>query len=1106
MSDFTLWLQGLGLENYGEVLVRHDIDLLVAPDLTDQDLEKIGLSLGSRRKFMAAAAKLRSAAAPPAVEPGQPRSRDQVQPQVERRQITVVFSDLVGSTALAKQLDPEDMGGLLRNYREACAAVVRKYDGFIAQYLGDGILAYFGYPQAQEHSAERAVRAGLEIVREVGRLTHPDGLPLQARAGIATGLVATNDMTGPGATGEQTVVGETPNLAARLQALAEPGCALVDSSTHQLTRNFFEYVFTGEHQVKGYAEPLPAWRAAGESAIESRFVAAHAATAGPILGRERELAFLSDAWDRATRGEGHVVLVSGEAGMGKSRLVEGFAQRIRERPHRLLRCQCSPYHRSSPLYPLTQLLRHDLGLKQGIPAEENFDGIDRMLARIRRSTRVSRLLLAELLAIPVQDTLSPMEMTLAQRKNEMLAILEDFLLAPLEGATVLLMLEDAHWSDPTTRSLVDRLLKRVGKERALVLITQRPELKTPWSEHPQATLISCKQLVPDHCAALVRHVAGKAQMDDSVIEQIVARSDGVPIYAEELAKAVLDLKSVASSSVPLTLQDSLTARLDQLGTAKKVAQIASVIGRQFSHVVLAAIAGESEADLRGALDRLKASGLVLGMGEEDEAGYCFNHSLVQEASYESLARSRRRVLHAQIAELLASGAATTGETEPALVAYHFSRARQAERAFQYWMQAAQLSGKRTAYAESLANLNSALEEAGRIPDSDLRRRLTLDVQLQLGAVHGIQSGPSSSQAESALSEAYTLAKQEEPGPKLFQAAWGLYLNAAHKFDFDKARLRGDELIAIGQALGDEDLQFEALHHRWGYAYFTGQTEKFLGYSQEGIDRYDAKRHHRFSEVYAGHDPGVCAYYCHAIGLGLAGRSKTFVSVLDAAIALADDLQHPVTLAFALGGASLATHLAGDFVACREKSERLLQVAQRYDFAQQRAFASFMQGLARTLTGDLVAGLQEMSSSFELASTYRIAAGYASLFMADALLRAGRHEEALSIVTRVLDALKTPESGLFVSEFWRLRGELTLKASSEDVAQAERYLKIAARIASGQGAKVFHLRAGISLARLLADQGRRSEARSELANACSDPLVEWSGPEVAQASQLRSQLS
>ena len=411
MSDFKDWLQSVGLEKYGEVFASHDIDLTVVPDLTEQDLEKLGLSLGHRRKFIAAAAKFRAAPTSSPVASAQAQPVDQLAPAVERRQLTVVFVDLVGSTALGRELDPEDLIQLLRQYRDACTAVIAKYDGFIAQYLGDGILVYFGFPQAQEHAAERAVRAGLEIVEKVGQLKQPDGPALQARVGIATGLVVTGDATGVGTAGEETVVGDTPNLAARLQSLAEPGCVLVGPTTHQLTSNFFEFSFLGEHAIKGFRDPISVWKVLGESAIENRFAAAHAAAAGPIVGRERELAFLYNSWQRATRGDGHVVLLAGEAGIGKSRLLEALAERVREEPHRLLRCQCSPYHRNSVLFPFKTLLRHRLDISRDLPTQENLDRISRMLERVGRHARSSTLLLAELLEVPSGDTLSSIEMT-----------------------------------------------------------------------------------------------------------------------------------------------------------------------------------------------------------------------------------------------------------------------------------------------------------------------------------------------------------------------------------------------------------------------------------------------------------------------------------------------------------------------------------------------------------------------------------------------------------------------------------------------------------------------------------------------------------------------
>src|SRR5580658_10044161 len=814
MSDFKFWLQSVGLEKYGEVFASHDIDLMVAPELTEQDLEKIGLSLGHRRKFITAAAKLRAAPVSSLVVSAQAQPVDQIAPAVERRQLTVVFVDLVGSTALGSELDPEDLIRLLRQYRDTCTAAIGKYDGYIAQYLGDGILVYFGFPQAQEHAAERAVRAGLEIVEKVAQLKQPDGRALQARVGIATGLVVTGDATGVGTAGEETVVGDTPNLAARLQSLADPGCVFVGPTTHQLTGNFFEFSFLGEHAIKGFRDAMSVWKVLGECAIENRFAAAHAAAAGPIVGRERELAFLYDSWLRATGGDGHVVLLAGEAGIGKSRLLEALAERVREEPHRLLRCQCSPYHRNSVLFPFKTLLRHRLDISRDLSTQENLDRISRMLERVGRHARSSMLLLAELLEVPSSDTLSSIEMTPNQRKEETLAILEDLLMAPLDGP-VLLLLEDAHWSDQTTQTLIERVLKRIGREHALVLITHRPELKTNWSEHPQATLITCKQIGHEHCAALIRNVASQTQMDDTLIREIVTRSDGVPLFAEELTKAVLDLRSLGASAVPLTLQDSLMARLDRLGPAKDVAQIASVIGRQFSHALLEAIAGESDVGLRSALARLRESGLIFEAGNDDELSYSFNHSLVQEAAYESLSRSRRQSLHKEIAYHLESQSNATGESEPTVIAHHFSRAGEAEKSFHYWMLAADRSGQRLAFAESIASLTSALVEAERVADPKLRARLKLDAQLRLGATLAIHKGPQTSEAGSALQEAKALAKEANAGPQLFQATWGLYLNAARNRRLDEVEVLSEELTTISGELEDEDFKFEALHHRWG---------------------------------------------------------------------------------------------------------------------------------------------------------------------------------------------------------------------------------------------------------------------------------------------------
>jgi class 3 adenylate cyclase len=1109
--DVVVWLRSLGLGQYEAAFRDNEVDDSVLPNLTAEDLKELGVTaLGHRRKLLDAIAALRTGESgktkATSQDPaGQPASAQTVEATDERRQLTVAFIDLVGSTVLGGELDPEDLIRLLSHYRETCVAAIGKFEGHVAQYLGDGILVYFGFPHAQEDAADRALRACLEIVEKVGQLRQPDGRTLQARVGIATGLVVTRGTSGVGTAGEETVVGDTPNLAARLQSLAEPSCVLVGPTTHQLTSNFFEFSFLGEHAIKGFRDSISVWKVIGESAIENRFAAAHAAAAGPIVGRERELAFLYDSWQRATRGDGHVVLLAGEAGIGKSRLLEALAERVREQPHRLLRCQCSPYHRNSVLFPFKTLLRHRLDLSRDLPTHENLDRIGRMLERVGRHTRPSRLLLAELLEVPAGDKLSSIEMTPNQRKEEILAILEDLLVAPLDGP-VLLLLEDAHWSDQTTQTLIERLLKRIGREHALVLITHRPELKTNWSEHPQATLITCKQIGHEHCAALIRNIASRMQMDDTLIREIVTRSDGVPLFAEELTKAVLDLRSLGASAVPLTLQDSLMARLDRLGPAKDIAQIASVIGRQFSHALLEAIAGASDINLRSALARLRESGLIFEARNDGESSYSFNHSLVQEAAYESLSRSRRQSLHKEIAHHQESQSNATGESEPTVIAHHYSRAGEAEKSFHYWMLAADWSGQRLAFAESIANLTSALAEAERVADPKLRTRLKLDAQLRLGATLAIHKGPQTSEAGSALQEAKALAKEANAGPQLFQATWGLYLNAARNRRLDEVEVLSEELTTISQEIDDKDFKIEALHHRWGTAYFFGQTTKLLEYADEGIAHYDRDRHHKFSYVFAGHDPGACAYNCRALALGLLGRSRSVRPTLDAGLALATSLQHPLTLAFYLSSVVFAMYLVRDSNGCRELAEQLTQVSARYDFPATHAVGLFTRGAADALQGDVANALKQMEPSYEATFGYGFLGVLPGVILADALASADRNQEALALVTGLLEKSSTPERGPFISELWRIRGEMSLRRSATNSQDAERFFRTALRIADEQGAHVFRLNAGIPLARMVAEAGRREEAKTVLDRINAIGQDEWDGPETAIAIQLRADLS
>ena len=504
---------------------------------------------------------------------------------------------------------------------------------------------------------------------------------------------------------------------------------------------------------------------------------------------------------------------------------------------------------------------------------------------------------------------------------------------------------------------------------------------------------------------------------------------------------------------------------------------------------------------------MRESGLIFEAGSAVQTSYSFNHSLVQEAAYESLPRSRRQSLHKQIADDLESGSAATGESEPTVVAHHYSRAGEAEKSFHFWMLAADRSGQRLAFAESVANLTSAIAEAERVADMELRTRLKLDAQLRLGATLVLHKGPQTSEAGSALEQAKALAQEINAGPQLFQATWGLFLNAARNRRYDKAGVLSEELATISRDLGDEDLKFEALHHRWGFVYFMGQTAKILECTAEGLERYDRDRHHRFSYVFAGHDPGVCAHCVRAVGLGVAGHAGSVRPTLDAGLALANSLQHPLTLAFFQSVGCFAMHIVRDADGCSEFSEQLIQVSEKYDFPATRAVGTFMLGASRALQGDIASALAQMEPAFEAALAYGFLGMLPGTIMADALAGAGRDREALALITRLLDGSSTPRNRHFHFRALADSAENSCCDRSVDNAlQAENFLGMALRIATDQGAPVFQLRAGTALARLLTETGRRDEAKIVINRASTKSLAGWDGPEITDAAQFRTQLN
>lgn len=1008
----------------------------------------------------------------------------------ERRQLTVLFCDLVDSTALSRQLDPEDLTELLRVYQDTCAQVIERFKGFTAQYLGDGILSYFGYPQAHEDDAERAVHAALEMLDAARGITfkvHGEAVEqLAVRIGIATGLVVAGDMAGIGAGGQISAWGETPNLAARLQSAAEPNTVVIAPNTRTLIGELFDCENLGTSCLKGYEEPVELWRVVRARKPESRFEAVHASTVSSLIGRDTEMARLLSLWRQVQQGRGQVVVLSGEPGIGKSCLAWAFRERIRSDAPVRVGLQCSPYHTHSALYPFIAYLERASEIAPQDTAQAKLSKLGNLLSGSTKDLDTVVSLFAELLAIPTAGLDPPLRLNPQQKRADTLRAFVEQLDALAAQSCMLVLFEDVHWIDPTSLELLHLLAERVYHSRVMLLVTARPEF-TPFAEDARVTWLEVHRLDRHQATRLVGQVAKDRRLPREVVHEVVAKSDGIPLFIEELTNALIASKEsdslAGTSSIPMTLKDSLMARIDQLAPYKEVAQVGAVIGREFSYDLLARVCGLDDTQLNKALERLTQSELVFENRRRSRAarGYVFKHALVQDAAYDSVLKRRRRALHARTASVLEHDFPQQVAVAPELLARHYTEAERPEAAVPYWIKAGQVALDRSANLEALSHSKRGLKVIGTLPDSNQRAHQELALQVNLGAAYRAIKGFSAAEVERTFTRAAELCHTVGSTEELVEVHRGLFSCYYGRGALDSALEQALQVFSLARATGSPRPQM--LGH-WMTGCVRFWQGAFLS-ARDGLERacavydmdgsYDTALSHQI-------DPKANAMLHLCWTLWILGYSDQAVRKCEETIALAQELSQPFTLAMALFWASVTTACCG----YRERSaafrQSLRQVTDDRDLAYLGACATVLEGHELIAEGDHAGGLARMRDAFTEFQSQNAGLGrpWAFSLPIAASIRIGQCDQARALLNQASNAMEANGERHWEAEIYRLEAELLQILDPPDCEGAEQRLQQAIRRARAQGAKSLELRAATALAHLLLAQGRQTEAQRELA--------------------------
>ena len=1115
MSAVSAWLDGIGLGQYTNTFAENGVDFDVLSDLSEFDLEKLGVALGHRKRILKAISA--STVGSQAREPGRvelPRS------QPEKRHLTVLFCDLVGSTALAVQLDPEDLSAVIRRFQAICTAVIKHHGGYVARFMGDGLLVYFGYPQAHEDDAENAVHAGLDLVAKVTQLLLPSGEPLAVRVGISTGVVIVGETIAEGSTQEQSVIGETPNLAARLQALASPNSIIVADATRRLLGGGFVCEQFGAYELKGFSQPVSAFKVTGERAVESRFEARRATKLTQFVGRQRELRQLSHLWATAKEGKGQIALLCGEAGIGKSRTIIALFDEIAGEPHVTIRWQCSSHHTHSPFFPAIRHIEHAARFERDDRPEVKLEKLELALSRAGQTVLADAPLYAELLSIPSTGRYPALDLTPQRKKDLTISALIRQLLSFATSQPVLFVLEDVHWIDATTLELVNRTIELIKTAPVLAVITFRPDFFPPWLDQSHVTMLRLERLGRDQVGTMIADISGFKELPAEVAELIVSKTDGVPLFVEEMTKAILEsglLKDtgdryvmparLSTPAIPATLHDSLMARLDRLAPIKEIAQIGAAIGREFSYRLLAVVSPLSGNALNAALAQLAAAELIFGRGEPPDSNYTFKHALVQDVAYASLLRNKRQQLHGAIAEALKAHFSETVETQPELIAHHLEQAGLTEQAIDFLSRAGQRAIERSAIPEAIRHLKRALELMELIEGGG-RPKLALELEVMLAQAMIAGRGYAANETREALLRAKALIDDLTEHSRKFAVLYGIWAGYYVGGNVAMQRKAAAEFLAEAERHGVSST-LSLAHRAMGTTYVSmGKFEAARQHLEQARALYDPQYRPDFLYQF-GQDIGVTAlcYLCWALWhLGYVDQAS---KVATEAMTRAEKLSHPHTLAYTICHAQGMMDIFRRSPAeTRAYAGRVVSLCTDHGFPFWAAGGKILDGWAATCLGEIDKGIEVLRTGLE-AWRETDALLWLPIFLAveaEAHARAGRSDAAVHTIEQAIKTVNETGECWAIAEVLRVKASILSTTDRAAANEIESLLMESVEIARCQQARSWELRSVCDLARLWKSQGRKKEALKLLQSIYNKFTEGFDTPDLLEAKALIESLS